>query len=213
MSWSMARGAREISPPDGCTFWGKFVLDGPRCLPLAAHCLDVGLVFRGLCDLKNIRRALVSACKAPLSDQQLDRLAVLAMLHDAGKANLGFQRKVLDPGAPRAGHVRELAPLLDFEALDDRLHEAFMHVLPSGFAEWFADEDSAYSYLLATFSHHGKPLRFKGERTGTYVAAREQWWKPQGSLDPMAAVASIVSWAYEAFPRAFQRGGDPLPAT
>lgn len=191
----MARGVREISPPGGCTFWGKFVPDGPRCLPLAAHCLDVGLVFRGLYDLKNIRRGFVNGREAPLSGQQLDRLAVLAMLHDAGKASLGFQRKTLDPGAPRAGHVRELAPLLDFDTLNDRLHEVFMQVLPSGFAEWFADEDSAYNYLRATFSHRGKPLRFKGDKTGIYVAAREQWWKPQGSLDPMAAVVSIVSWA------------------
>ncbi|MGI6148495.1 MAG: HD domain-containing protein, partial [Limnochordia bacterium] len=27
-------------------------------LPLAAHCLDVGVVFRRLCDTANIRRSL-----------------------------------------------------------------------------------------------------------------------------------------------------------
>ena len=100
---------RSVSGP---FFWGKFVNEH-QYLPLAAHCLDVALVFRSLCEIDGIRRALTYAAKAPPDDQQLDRLAVLAMLHDIGKANLGFQNKVLDLKAPKAGHVRELAALFD----------------------------------------------------------------------------------------------------
>lgn len=195
-----------------CIFWGKFVPDGPRCLPLTAHCIDVALVLRGLCNLNGIQRALGNASDSPLTDQQLDRLGVLAMLHDVGKANLGFQRKVFDPKSPRSGHVRELAPLLDFEALDEGLHEAFVQSLSPDIGTWFSDEQAAYSYLLASFSHHGRPLKFRGEKSGTYWQARNDWWRPQGPWDPMDAVADIMNWARQAFPNAFEVGGLPLPA-
>lgn len=208
----MEPGLGQSTSAHRCIFWAKFLPKGPRCLPLAAHCLDVALVFRGLCGLPGFRRTLAAATESSLSDQHLDRLAVLAMLHDVGKANLGFQFKVFDTRAPQAGHVRELAPLLDFEALDEDLHEAFMAQLPSELAGWFADEESAYSYLLAVFSHHGRPLRFKGEKTGTYWQAARRWWRPQGPWDPMAAVGEVVRWSREAFPNAFLPGGEPLPA-
>src|SRR5690606_22854865 len=115
-----------------CIFWGKFVDHGPTCLPLAAHCLDVALVFRGLCDLEAVKRVLTWASGGSLHEQWLDRLAVLAMLHDIGKANLGFQLKVFDPKAPRAGHIRELSLLLDPEVLDPELHHTFVQCLPAG---------------------------------------------------------------------------------
>ena len=39
-------------------FWGKYVEETGARLPLAAHCLDVGLVFRRLCEVDNVRRSL-----------------------------------------------------------------------------------------------------------------------------------------------------------
>ncbi len=192
-------------------FWGKVARAGTQYLPLAAHCLDVGMVFRSLCDLDGTRRTLFRLSVGSLADQQLDRLAVLAMLHDAGKANLGFQLKIFDSKAAQAGHIRELAPLLDLEALDEDLHESFMSSLPEDIHTWFPDGESAYSYLLAVFSHHGWPLRFGGEKTGTYWLARKEWWHPQAQRDPMAAVASIIDWGRRAFPRAFEGEGPPLP--
>lgn len=196
-------------PPEAreCIFWGKFSPTTGQCLPLAAHCLDVGLVFRGLCRLDGIRRALDASAGTTLTEQQIERLAVLAMLHDLGKANLGFQFKVFIPGAPPAGHVRELAPLFD----DVLLHEAFLRCLPADMPEWFEDDESAYSYFLASFSHHGRPVAFQGEKTGTYFTARSQWWRSQGPWDPFAGIAEIVAWARRAFPLAFKPGGQPLP--
>lgn len=198
-------------PEPVCGVWGKFV-SRDRCLPLTAHCLDVALVFRSLCDIPGIRRSLDHAAGETLCQHQLDRLAVLAMFHDVGKANWGFQRKVLQPGAPQAGHIRELAPLLDPEILDEALHAAFVAALPPEMPTWFVDEEVAYSYLLATFSHHGRPLMFRGERSGTYWQARREWWVPQGGRDPMAAIHDITRWSREAFPEAFLPSGPVLPA-
>lgn len=192
-------------------FWAKFLPQGPTMLPLAAHCLDVGLVFRALCDLRGIQRSLARGAGASLSPPQSDRLAVLAMLHDIGKANLGFQDKVFSASAPPAGHVRELAPLLDSESPDQELASRFVACLPPEMAEWFGEVGSDYSYLMATFSHHGSPLWFRGERTGVAAAART-WWRPQGPRDPMRAIAEVGDWARLAFPDAFARGGAPLPS-
>lgn len=203
-------GTGNEAGSDRRVFWGKFH-SASQYLPLAAHCLDVGLVLRSLCDLEGIRRTLIHAAGESLSSQQLDRLAVLAMLHDAGKANLGFQQKVFDARAPRAGHVRELAPLMDLEALDEELHARFLQCLPPDLPSWFPNPETAYSYLLASFSHHGRPVRFQGEMSGTYWQARKTWWRPAGAQDPMAAVAEIVRWAQQAFPHAFVPGCSPLP--
>lgn len=195
-------------------FWGKIDMESGRSLPLAAHCLDVALVFRSLCELDGFRRALngTAGPDGPLSASRLDRLAVLAMLHDAGKANLGFQMKVFDPRAPRAGHIRELAPILDMDApMDPDLHRAFITALPREMEGWFADGESAYSFLMASFSHHGKPLVFQGEMPGTFTLARDEWWHPRESWDPMAAVAEITRWSRHAFPGAYESGGPPLP--
>ena len=195
----------------GCIFWGKFTSENQRCLPLTLHSLDVALVFRELCNLSAIRRSLNYASSSNLTTQQLDRLAVLAMLHDAGKANLGFQLKVFRRRTVPAGHINELAPLLDPEALEPDLHQAFIQALPQELATWFSDDLVAYSYIIAAFSHHGRPLKFRGEKSGTYFEARDKWWRPQGQWDPMAAIKEIAESARQAFPGAFQPEGLPLP--
>lgn len=205
-------GEREVAAArHPAIFWGKFV-DELTFLPLAAHCLDVAMVFRCLLDVEWVERVTRRLRGTPLSTTEKDRLSVLVMLHDAGKANLGFQRKVLDPAAPRAGHIRELAPLFDFNALDRDLHERVMGALPPEMATWFGDEETAYSYFMASFSHHGYPLRFKGSRDATYRLAQSRWWHPDGAVDPMDGVRDIVVWAKYAFPGAFVSVDEVLPA-
>lgn len=176
-------------------------------LPLSAHCLDVALCFRTLCLIPAFGRVLARAATRKLTDRDLDRLAVLALLHDLGKANRGFQNKVFVPKAPRAGHVRELAPVFDDPELSQRAMSALDWELLSG---WFCGDEIAYSYFMAAFSHHGRPVEFKGERTGVGRLARA-WWQPDGDLDPMAAVSELMAAARRAFPGAFEPGGEPLP--
>lgn len=202
-SYSVNSDDRKTQPPR--FFWGK--LEEQRMLPLHAHCLDVALCFRALCELPGIRRALEQTAGRRLGNTDLDRLAVLALLHDLGKANLGFQRKPFDEQAPRAGHVRELAPLFQEPDLAEPLMAALQW---QTIGQWFADEAAALGFFLATFSHHGRPLRFDGERTGTARVAR-RWWQADGQRDPMSAIAELIATARRAFPDAFGTGDRPLP--
>jgi len=92
-------------------FWGKYDPRTGNVLPLLAHAIDVAVVFRALCEIDGIRRALAKSTSTRLHPGMLERLAVLAMLHDLGKANLGFQDKIKQERNTHAGHIRELEPL------------------------------------------------------------------------------------------------------
>ncbi|RME48232.1 MAG: CRISPR-associated helicase Cas3' [Chloroflexi bacterium] len=193
-----------------CIFWGKFHRNGPEaCLPLSCHCIDVAVVFRHLCELPGIRRALECAAGRKLNNQDLDRLAVLAFLHDVGKANLGFQYKVYpDPPFKPAGHVAELAVLFD----DEALNEAFAQALQvDSLAGWFAERGCGLDgFLLATWSHHGRPVHFENGLAGK-ARTWSDYWRPFKGNDPMTAVVELMDWARHTFPAAFDSGGEPLP--
>ncbi len=113
-------------------FWGKYVEETGARLPLAAHCLDVGLVFRRLCEVDNVRRSLQETTSVELTAVILDRLAVLAMLHDVGKVNSGFQKQIL-PNNPPVGHVRELAAVVSEPDLLQRFFAVLPQELKTGF--------------------------------------------------------------------------------
>ena len=191
----------------GSQFWGKYIAKTGGSLSLLAHSLDVAVVFRALCDLDGIRRTLTNSTETLLTDEHLDRLAVLAMLHDIGKANLGFQDKILPRSPAHVGHIRELAPLF----ADDGLSGMFLASLPRDIGTWFSSVDAADSYFFAIFSHHGRPVRFLGSKLGSYWLARDEWWRPDTSRDPIQAIAEISRFAEKAFPRAFDTSGSPLP--
>ncbi|MDI3270269.1 MAG: CRISPR-associated helicase Cas3' [Bacillota bacterium] len=202
--WVEREGLKEIIVPQvsrdpdiaqRCIFWGKYDDSTQECLPLVLHSLDVAMVFRGLTKLPGIRRTLSQASEKPLTNVILDRLAFLVMLHDIGKANLGFQKKPWT--GEKVGHLRELAPLFESD-----LHEKFIEVLPASMAHWFPDGETAYSYLMAVFSHHGRPLRFQEESTGVFARA-PRYWQRQGSWDPFVGIREVTSAAELAFRGAF----------
>lgn len=188
-------------------FWGKYDAKTGQTLSLTAHCIDVAVVFRELCNITNIRRALVNSTIVQLNDVHFDRLAVLAMFHDIGKANLGFQDKVFIADAPKAGHISELDPLFGEDDLAAKLIES----LPHNIITWFSVPAAADSYFYAVFSHHGRPIRFPDIKTGVYWTASKKWWRADTTRDPFAAIADISYWAQRAFPRAFESTVSTLP--
>lgn len=107
--------------PTGGDLWGKFrsaERDGPAWHPLVDHCTDVACVLEALLAPPTIRRRLARAGGLDDFDEvQVARLCYLAFLHDIGKCNWGFQRKILPGVADRAGHVTEVTALLLDEPL------------------------------------------------------------------------------------------------
>lgn len=137
----------------------------------------------------------------------LDRLAVLALLHDLGKCNVGFQAKS-DPSARNtAGHVREVAPLFFDEALCTKAAKAL------GLQEmdkWCEEPEEFSRLLLASISHHGKPAFDWDAADGADIRAMVRYWKPANGLDPFAGLRELGEVARRAFPRAFQETAPAL---
>lgn len=197
--------------------WGKLQIDDSGAvidrLSLSSHCVDVASVFRELCDLPAIRRNLGCEAGGTLTELDLDRLAVFALLHDIGKCNRGFQAKE-NPRAKRiAGHVREVAALFFNEELRMRMVAALGL---EAMANWFVDPEIALCrMILAAVSHHGQPA-FVWEVAGSLDVDRwSAFWRPAGSDDPFTAMAELGHAAREVFPRAFleqPQALDPTPA-
>jgi hypothetical protein len=55
--------------------------------------IDVAACFHRLARCRSIRRAMEASAERALTETDIARLAVLAFLHDVGKANSGFQAK------------------------------------------------------------------------------------------------------------------------
>ncbi len=202
-------------------FWGKADFDREtgkplQLLPLTVHCVDVAWVFRKLAGISSIGKRLQSACNPAksvvLDDIQLDRLAILALLHDVGKANLGFQNKIFSAEAPRAGHIRELAPLFVDSGLQAKIADALQI---ETLCRWFDPPAAMEHFLIAAWSHHGTPQRFDpADQTGrNYHLARTSWWQVDGERDPFRAIAELLTAAKGAFPLAFSCEETPIPCS
>lgn len=195
-------------------FWGKLdrVVDPPRIHPLSDHCIDVAATFRCLAGIPALRRRLDTSAGIELSAAQLDRLAVIAMLHDLGKCNCGFQAK-RDPNATQtAGHVDEAAALLGLEELHP-LWPLELRNLLTELCEWFcAGEEQAFAMLLAAISHHGRPVSIDGIDARGDRAPR-RWWEPRDGVDPAAGLRELVAGVRITWPSAFARDVPPIEAT
>jgi CRISPR-associated endonuclease/helicase Cas3 len=195
-------------------FWGKLKAvpgdESPNYLPLTHHCLDVATVFRHLVDLPAYQHCLTTMAGTKLTPAQLDRLAVLALLHDFGKANLGFQNKPFDLNAPRAGHVYETAPLLNVEHLADKLVQSLNW---GELSSWFKEQDALKAYFFAILSHHGRPIHEEGLGTNAqnYYQAKKHWWISDSQRDPFHAIAELMVMARNAFPAAFAEAIPLIP--
>ncbi|MBK6741776.1 MAG: CRISPR-associated endonuclease Cas3'' [Hydrogenophilales bacterium] len=192
-------------------FWGKLHQSTDNvfsALSLAHHCIDVASVFRALCDLPAIRRCLADLL--PPGEEcvvSLDRLAVIALLHDLGKCNTGFQAK-RDPSARNiAGHVRETAPLFLDETLSDKAAEALGLAYLS---TWFTELEGGSRLLIASISHHGKPAFDWNAADGNTIRAMHRHWLPNGKLDPFVGLRDLGDIARKAFPLAFQGSAPPI---
>lgn len=193
-------------------FWGKLDVrddDDARAHPLVDHAIDVAMVFRALVDVPIIRRRLSASSESIVGVGELDRLAVIAFLHDIGKCNWGFQAK-RDPAAREtAGHVIEALAIFDDSAVMARWPVPWRSLLETA-AGWFENtEDDLFAMLLAAISHHGRPVCWNDGR-GASDRNLGRWWRARGSLDPMVGLAELAETARRVFPKAFAESVAPV---
>jgi hypothetical protein len=73
--------------------WAKSA--GAATISIIEHCHHVAVMARQLMASPVLRRRLSAAFDAALTDVHLDRLTILAGIHDLGKALKGFQDKLV----------------------------------------------------------------------------------------------------------------------
>ncbi|MEA5098169.1 MAG: CRISPR-associated helicase Cas3' [Burkholderiaceae bacterium] len=178
-----------------------------RWHPLLDHMIDVAACFVSLVQCRGIRRALERLARRVLTDQDVERLAVLVLLHDIGKANSGFQAKRWRNARDipnnwsylfHAGHVSEIFNLSEVPQA-----YAAVESLISQINNWGA---SSNSLLMASISHHGRPAKDKPTAVSTAI------WKAGGNTyDPTSVLKTVVDKTFEIFPLAFAAGGYDLP--
>ncbi len=186
--------------------WGKLSKDAPpsRWLPLETHCLDVAYAFRWLAVSPVVRNRLEVAGGRPLDGVDIDRLCVLAYMHDLGKLNAGFAGR-LDPKARRIGHIAPVAALYRRSGAAGRIGAA----MAASVGGW-APPAAMASILAAVFSHHGRPLDPTGATRTFALPDQAPHWEPSGGYSPEAALAPFMDAAFAAFPLA-RDAGAPLP--
>lgn len=185
--------------------WGKYCRQHGARHPLADHCLDVAITFRALLDIPGVARSL-----PPLDPVQCERLTVLAFLHDFGKCNRGFQAKADPKARDTAGHVFEAVALL--WELPDRWPPHWRALL-TDIAGWFETDEQAMQMLLASISHHGRPVSESDYLNSGIERTARKWWSTQDGYNPLAALDTLTTTVRAAFPLAFEGKASPIDAT
>lgn len=191
--------------PSTSQAWGKLDAQGQRH-PLTDHCLDVAVVLRALLDIEHMARFADA-----LTSTQKERLAVIAFLHDYGKCNAGFHAKADPKARDTAGHVMEAAALL--LSLHDMWPDEWQALIQD-ICGWFSGGDEqALQMLLASISHHGRPVSEKDYQNSGADRGMRKWWSPAKGYDPLAALDALAAAARAAFPGAFDAETNPIDAT
>jgi len=139
-----------------------------------------------------LRRRLATAFDTDLTDTHLDRLAILAGIHDLGKGLKGFQDKLEDTSPTSRGHVAEALAVLANNA--DIRNAVRLPLL----SEWF---DRISDAIYVSICHHGEPVA--DEKIRSHLAMVGQLLgRTRYGHDPVTEVAKLSDFLISQFPRA-----------
>ncbi|MDC6166474.1 CRISPR-associated helicase Cas3' [Paucibacter sp. XJ19-41] len=176
---------------------------------LIDHMLDVAACFIAMTECEAIRRALNTTAGRALQASDLQRLAVLVLLHDIGKCCPGFQAKYWPESVARklgwpvhSGHGAEGWTL--FESDDPRALVVVQGLPLTAMNDW---GEAVLTLLHASISHHGKPVQVKHNSQDWAPV----WQAGQLIYDPAAAVARIGQTCLDVYPLAFKVVDAELP--
>jgi CRISPR-associated endonuclease/helicase Cas3 len=168
--------------------WAKY--DSPdEWHPLVTHSADVAAVLEALLRQTCLGARIARSMKDGLCETQIQRLCVLAALHDAGKANQGFQNRAFGK-QPQDNHVTPMVGMLATNEKKRDLTETLglQELLP-----WFAGQWSVmFGWLHTTWSHHGAPV------------AKEKPKKGRWTREAMERLAAFREWTRRWYPEAFR---------
>ena len=207
-------GTREQHDPIPyrTAFWAKTERDNPSEMHrLEFHLADVAAVMERLLEVPGIRRATARAGGlTDLPEPIAARVCVFAALHDIGKANICFQKKVWPPPEKRsASHTKDMMQLLN--GRDEEGHRKLLQslsILKDALELWDSQSgDTVCGMILAAMSHHGTPERLQNRNE-----PRHEHWRPDVNLgDPFAKIAEIDRMIRQWFPKAFEPDAPLLP--
>lgn len=194
--------------PDKREFWAKLQKDDSGEIidwhSLLAHSADVAAMMEMLLRRTILTNRISALIKwDTLTDVHIARLSAMAALHDAGKANHGFQNRAFNGVRPQAGH---LSPIVELLESDGKYQDEYL--IPLGIAEmipWFSGQQLLVHFLLATWGHHGRPVKPEHNFKATL-------WKPTDVRDPGKLLKELGDSIQVWFPDAFQGHADPFPA-
>jgi CRISPR-associated endonuclease/helicase Cas3 len=143
-----------------------------------------------------LRQRLSVAFEADLTKCHLDRLAILAGVHDLGKSLKGFQDKLEGTTLTSRGHVAEaLAVLATYPEMRAAVRVPLL-------SEWFEITTDA---LYVSICHHGEPVGDDKIRTHLPVVS-QLLGRTRYGHNPVVEVAKLSDFLIARFPGAQERG-------
>lgn len=173
--------------PNG-RFWAKYDAMTGNWHPLIAHSADVAAVLaRLLADDSPLASRLARLCgRDRLEPEVRSALIYLAVLHDLGKANHGFQEKYLPGGYsrrwPADGHVKVV---IESIPMCPPLQLVIRDILDP----IAGDPQDKMELFIAALCHHGRPYDIS-----TPPAALARIWDPNArpGWDPLAMIRRLI---------------------